>query len=548
MNPIDQHHQFVFSSAGRPAMSLCNNHQQGGGRGNHQHNNNCFVFPNLSLFQQNNRSNNHHQSSSSSTTNAPSIEEAERELANAMMNLTMEDRERAMEDLHGVYGGSGRRRNDETQEEEEAQESTTTMTDEETERALHEMDELLQRDTNYAYQLAQQQSPKYVQDRNFRLSFLRSSTTVSGTAATTQQAVKKVLGYFDVKLRLFGSDALCRDITLSDLDDDVMECLEAGFYQYIGKDSVGRTVIGAFPCLLRYKSVDVFVKMSFYLWMHFFPLQKSNDRGVVILQYSSGMEDPPTNASLIWREITQFETLPIKCCAYHVALDSRAQNSISFQVIKVAQRASNVRTTFHFGRHMEVQYELRRFGIDTNALAFPVSLNGELTLKHHNQWIQERKREELPTTLEASASRCGTKSNGIAFNYTPQTTKPQASAAKMLLVDAVVPTDNDVMFGRGFTAQHHPGNIKFRRFLEKHYDAYTRGDDFDKLVLVDYLSHQMTTSLGVRFLKVSPVDKTSWVEVEDKEAIRSKLYQTFRNLRASYRRMEKQQQQQQHGQ
>ena len=93
------------------------------------------------------------------------------------------------------------------------------------------------------------------------------------------------------------------------------------------------------------------------------------------------------------------------------------------------------------------------------------------------------------------------------------------------------------------------GNIKFRRLLEKHYDAYTNADDADKLVLVDYLSHQMNTTLGVRFLKSISVNSNTtnnhWEIVTDQKMIRSKFYQAFRNLRASYRRMELQQQQQQ---
>jgi hypothetical protein len=85
------------------------------------------------------------------------------------------------------------------------------------------------------------------------------------------------------------------------------------------------------------------------------------------------------------------------------------------------------------------------------------------------------------------------------------------------------------------------GNIAFRKILVKNYDNYTNGDDADKMVLVDFLSHQMMTTLGVRFLKVAPQDNQSWVVVDDKKVIRSKFCQAFRNIRASYRRMAEQQ-------
>ena len=204
--------------------------------------------------------------------------------------------------------------------------------------------------------------------------------------------------------------------------------------------------------------------------MSFFPILEKPDRDVVILQYSSAnMKEPSTDVNLIWREITQFEYLPIKCCAYHVALDSRAQNSISFTVIKAASISSNVRTAFHFGRDIELQYDLRRFGINTNSSTFPVTLNGEIKHEIHEDFVKERKQKELMdddivqdknvsfderSSLEATRTKAKKQKTGSSSSNTYD----DKSVSSPVLGD-VVPTNNDVLFGRGFTAQHHPGML-----------------------------------------------------------------------------------------
>ncbi|KAL3909186.1 MAG: hypothetical protein SGILL_008185 [Bacillariaceae sp.] len=104
----------------------------------------------------------------------------------------------------------------------------------------------------------------------------------------------------------------------------------------------------------------------------------------------------------------------------------------------------------------------------------------------------------------------------------------------------ITPTEKDVIFGRGFNTQYHPGNIAFRKILEKHYHAYEEGGCVERSALADHISSSMKSQLGVRFLKAVSTGKDkstkTWVEETDTQVIRSKFFQAFRNLRASYRR------------
>jgi hypothetical protein len=275
--------------------------------------------------------------------------------------------------------------------------------------------------------------------------------------------------------------------------------------------------------------------MEFYWWTSLFPMQDASNRDLVIVQYSTRRPDPKltsTDINVIKAQHKQFCVTPVKLCAWHIVLESRQQNSIAFQVIKIlSSKALNVRTTFHIGNQVEVQYELRRFGINTDPMTFPVSLNGDIDLDIHRRY------------LDYLGSKKGSKTRNTEG-------LPSSLAASPVMV-GIMPTEKDILFGRGFNTQHHPGNITFRKILVKHYNAYTNADNADKIVLVDHLSSQMKSQLGVRFLKLvnnyekdKPSSTKMWVEETDSKVIRSKFFQAFRNLRASYRRAAEQQQQQ----
>lgn len=274
--------------------------------------------------------------------------------------------------------------------------------------------------------------------------------------------------------------------------------------------------------------------MEFYWWTSLYPLQDAHDRGLVVVQYTRGASDPTTTQfeiNVIKAQHKQFCVMPIKYCAWHIVLGSRKHNSIAFQIIKIiSSKALNTRTTFHFGNQMEIQYELRRFGINTDPMTFPVSLNGDINPDVHQRYLEFLRNKETPRV-----------------NLKEATFGPEAVESQKLV--GIIPTEKDVLFGRGFSTQHHPGNITFRKILEKHYQAYTAADNADKIVSVDHLSSQLRSQLGIRFLKfVTSNDKPDkpskmWVEEKDNTVIRSKIFQAFRNLRASYRRATEQQQQ-----
>jgi hypothetical protein len=170
----------------------------------------------------------------------PSWKEIEKMLASAMANLSAEERNVTLDDLHGIRKTDA---NNDAIKLEQAEK-------------LQEMHRWMERHPNCAYQLAKadKNAQAYLFNVEFRNYFLQS--TDSGTP---QEAAKKMLSFFEQKLSLFGEEPLCRPITMQDLHDDDIAFLQQGFFQHLGTDSSGRQVIGMFPSQHAYANIDSLV-------------------------------------------------------------------------------------------------------------------------------------------------------------------------------------------------------------------------------------------------------------------------------------------------
>jgi hypothetical protein len=140
-------------------------------------------------------------------------------IAKQMSRLSVQDREKAYMDVHGVS---------------DLVEETPEMV----ERGLVQLESeiLLLNDTS-AYDLAESMDSSYTRNRDFRLAFLRTELFDS------QQAALRITQHFQMKLDLFGRDKLVMDITQDDLDKDDMDALYSGNARFLSdKDRAGRII------------------------------------------------------------------------------------------------------------------------------------------------------------------------------------------------------------------------------------------------------------------------------------------------------------------
>jgi hypothetical protein len=141
-------------------------------------------------------------------------------LASALSKLSLQEREKAYEEIHGV---------DLTVEE-----KPELVAD-----RLEAMEAELQKiHKKPAYDLALQRNKEYVTDRKLRLQFLRAE------CFDAKKAAARLVKCLEGKLELFGPEVMARPIYLSDLDSDDLEPLQSGFLQFLpARDRSGRAVI-----------------------------------------------------------------------------------------------------------------------------------------------------------------------------------------------------------------------------------------------------------------------------------------------------------------
>ena len=133
----------------------------------------------------------------------PELPSPSKLLAEAIHNLTLQEREKVYEDIHGVS---------------EIIEETSDLIG----QSLVDLDnELLSLNSNnnnnkeemFAYNKALAMSKDYVTDSTFRLSFLRAERFNCNKAAS------RIVRHFELKLKVFGEEKLTKPIRLSDLND-----------------------------------------------------------------------------------------------------------------------------------------------------------------------------------------------------------------------------------------------------------------------------------------------------------------------------------------
>jgi hypothetical protein len=148
--------------------------------------------------------------------------------------LSMKERDEIYHDVHGVLDVMN--------------ENPVTVRVEIT-RLLQQLNEMPARQKG-AYLQALEQNPKYVHDEEFLLMFLRADRF------NVKASALRCVSFFEHKLQLFGRDKLGRDITVDDLSDDDVACLESGYAQMLsGRDRAGRAIFCLLPMIRKYKTI-----------------------------------------------------------------------------------------------------------------------------------------------------------------------------------------------------------------------------------------------------------------------------------------------------
>lgn len=99
-----------------------------------------------------------------------------------------------------------------------------------------------------------------------------------------QDCAKRLVSYFELKRRLFGTRKLSNHVSLKDLNENDMRCLESGIMQILPtRDRAGRAVLFWNICLRGNHSVLSRQRVQFYGLQAGSESEVVQQRGMVIL-------------------------------------------------------------------------------------------------------------------------------------------------------------------------------------------------------------------------------------------------------------------------
>lgn len=173
------------------------------------------------------------------------MKETEGVLASEMSKLTIQERTKAMDDLHCVG--------------EDLEETPGMM-----ERSLQMFGTALQQHEHDAfYDMARRQNRAYVEDPSFRIRFIRANYH------DVDKAVSQMLLFLQTKAKYFGTECIGRDITFKDLSEDDRELLMSGAYHVQAeRDQNGRTVVYALSKMIGRSKGESLCRVVYFIYFN----------------------------------------------------------------------------------------------------------------------------------------------------------------------------------------------------------------------------------------------------------------------------------------
>lgn len=405
-------------------------------------------------------------------------------LAREMNALTVQEREKVYEEIHGVAG-------------------PVKETPELVASSLIEMRAAIVEIPPHrrkAYSRAMFLRPSLEHDDKYNLMFLRAQRF------DPVKAAHHICRSFEHKLKLFGDEKLAKKITLDDLGET-----ERNIHMYSGAiqllpstDSGGRHVLVMLgPMLDLNEDFDSIIR---YAWYQIYSAIEENEeiqkRGMVhvLCGFGEWNRAPHRMLEFVIHSIEFSNDWPARLCSNHFCADQSRFHRAGSTMFALRCKELRIRNRMHFGSKLEVQYSLMPFGIDLSAFLDPGQ--GTLSKRYIDAYLEDRRLKEAEAerlSMELLASRPG------SYFY---------------------PTPKDVIMGRGRPYVSWPGNVRLPKLVSKYIYQYTKasnsrnGKSAVAMEVVDAVRQE-----GGRFLYRG--QNGYWQEASDQKA-RDKVSQIFR--------------------
>ena len=245
-----------------------------------------------------------------------------------------------------------------------------------------------------AYRIAYEQDPYYVENRDFRIMFLRSEQY------DIRKSVKRMVGHFAMKQYLFGVSKLTKDITQDDLSQDDLDALKGGGYQYLHgySDHAGRPILFARYANMNYKEPINMIRASWYQSMVLAQDVTIQQSGAIVVPYLLDGWPSKNTASVDYDAIrlamNAARVVPLRIVAQYNLYQNPAWDSALDLVAYILGPMVRIRTRNIRGTFQECIYQLMCLGIPHESL--PILPDGGMATHKFHQWLGVlRKNERL---------------------------------------------------------------------------------------------------------------------------------------------------------
>eukprot|EP00934_Nitzschia_sp_Nitz4_P000096 Nitzschia sp. Nitz4//scaffold90_size81538//73710//75283//NITZ4_005329-RA/size81538-snap-gene-0.49-mRNA-1//1//CDS//3329560041//96//frame0 len=358
-------------------------------------------------------------------------------IAEAIQGLSTKERDIVADDIHGV----GTRVAD----------AEPIETPEFIDKQLHffeeelQMVKMLEQNTPQLDALiaAEQQDLTFVQDPRLRLAFLTSRDW------DIKESVASFIRYFDLKRLLFGERLLAKFVGMNDLSPKEMLQLSKGYVQVLpNRDRAGRAIIVWMNLGQEYETAESLARQFFIL----LPMDIETQRhGLLILsiRLESFTIKHPSSVStntLMARLLSDF---PFRLSAYHFCLPKSPVLMSPLQALVAGVVATyspmmRARMRFHYGSVLEWNYELMTVGIPVHLI--PLTSDHKIKAKNHHDYLE----------MQNKAIELGQKFEVI-----------------------LLPSNRDLLIGKGKPIQQAPGNLFWSAFLDQLISSANPGQSSD---------------------------------------------------------------------
>ena len=227
--------------------------------------------------------------------------------------------------------------------------------------------------------------------------------------------------------------------------------------------------------------------------------EDNQKKGIVDVLYFVDMKGIPDSMLQYVRDSHHIlSAMPVRSCGFHVCYNNNLIRSFLSFLHVVTPKERKLRERVHFGSHLEVEYQLRTFGIDLRDLE-----TGDSAETFGDDYFE--KFLESRRTIEAETKRMD------------QELEKQTGVI-------LYPNPMDVLCGRGRPYQDFPGNIRVGEMVDEQVPTYLKTSERTVKTMIANGIVERVKEAGGRFLSRR---KDGW-KIADEKVARGKISQALR--------------------